>query len=56
MDRVGRKWCTVPSTGIPALVFLLIPVTRNFMELAFLVAVAGLAQKSIVGFRCNFNL
>ena len=49
MDRIGRKWCTVPSTGIPALVFLLIPVTSNFMQLAFLVAVAGLAQGLSLG-------
>ena len=30
MDRVGRKWCTVPSTGIPALMFLLIPTDEQF--------------------------
>ena len=49
MDRVGRKWCTVPSTGIPALVFVFIPVTSNFTQLAFLVAVAGLAQGLSLG-------
>ena len=49
MDRVGRKWCTVPSTGIPALVFVLIPLTSSFMQLAFLVAVAGLAQGLSLG-------
>jgi MFS family permease len=49
MDRVGRKWCTVPSTGIPALVFVLIPLTSSFMQLAFLVAIAGLAQGLSLG-------
>jgi MFS family permease len=49
MDRIGRKWCTVPSTGIPALVFVLIPLTSSFMQLAFLVAVAGLAQGLSLG-------
>jgi sugar phosphate permease len=39
----------VPSTGIPALVFVLIPLTSSFMQLAFLVAVAGLAQGLSLG-------
>ncbi len=30
MDRVGRKWCTVPSTAIPGIVFLLVPATEQF--------------------------
>jgi MFS family permease len=49
MDRVGRKWCTVPSTGIPALVFVLIPMTNNFTQLATLVGLAGLAQGLSLG-------
>lgn len=49
MDRVGRKWCTVPSTAVPALVFLLIPMTDNFMQLAILVGVAGFAQGLSLG-------
>ena len=49
MDRVGRKWCTVPSTGVPALVFVLIPLTNNFMQLAVLVAFAGVAQGLALG-------
>jgi MFS family permease len=49
MDRVGRKWCTVPSTGIPALVFLLIPFTDNFTQLAVLTGIAGLAQGLSLG-------
>ena len=49
MDRVGRKWCTVPSTGIPALVFVLITCTTSFTGLAILVGFAGLAQGLSLG-------
>jgi MFS family permease len=49
MDHVGRKWCTVPSTGAPALVFLLIPLTSNFTQLAVLVGIAGFAQGLSLG-------
>jgi MFS family permease len=49
MDRVGRKWCTVPSTGIPALVFVLIPLTSSFTQLSFLVGLSGLAQGLSLG-------
>ena len=49
MDRVGRKWCTVPSTAIPGIVFLLIPATGNFSQLAMLIGVTGLAQGLSLG-------
>ena len=49
MDRIGRKWCTVPSTGIPALVFLLIPLTSSFTQLSILVGLSGLAQGLSLG-------
>ena len=49
MDRVGRKWCTVPSTAIPGLVFLLIPLTDNFAQLAALAGITGLAQGLSLG-------
>ena len=49
MDRVGRKWCTVPSTGIPALVFVLIPLTSSFTQLSILVGLSGLAQGLSLG-------
>jgi len=49
MDRVGRKWCTVPSTAIPGIVFLLIPVTESFAQLAILIGVTGLAQGLSLG-------
>ena len=49
MDRIGRKWCTVPSTGIPALIFVLIPLTTSFTQLSILVGLAGLAQGLSLG-------
>lgn len=49
MDRIGRKWCTVPSTGAPALVFLLIPMANSFTQLAVLVGIAGFAQGLSLG-------
>jgi len=49
MDRVGRKWCTVPSTAIPALIFFLIPMTTNFFQLALLIGIAGVAQGLSLG-------
>jgi len=49
MDRVGRKWCTVPSTGIPGLIFLVIPMTSSFTQLGILVGVAGVAQGLSLG-------
>jgi MFS family permease len=49
MDRVGRKWATVPSTGIPAIVFLLIPFTDSFYQLAILVAFVGLSNGLSLG-------
>lgn len=49
MDRVGRKWCTVPSTGIPGLLFLLIPMTSSFTQLAILVGITGITQGLSLG-------
>jgi MFS family permease len=49
MDRVGRKWCTVPSTAIPAVIFFLIPMSGSFAQLAALIGVAGLAQGLSLG-------
>ncbi|MGH7835631.1 MAG: MFS transporter [Candidatus Binatia bacterium] len=49
IDRVGRKWATVPSTGIPAIAFLLIPFTDSFVQLAVLVAFTGLSNGLSLG-------
>lgn len=49
IDKVGRKWATVPSTGIPALAFLLIPYTSSFTQLAVLVSLTGLSNGLSLG-------
>ena len=49
IDKVGRKWATVPSTGIPALAFLLIPFAGNFLQLALLVLFLGIANGLSLG-------
>lgn len=49
MDKVGRKWATVPSTGLPALAFLLIPFTDSFAQLAMLVALTGVCNGLSLG-------
>ena len=49
IDKVGRKWATVPSTGIPALAFLLIPFAGNFFELALLMFFLGIANGLSLG-------
>ena len=49
IDKVGRKWATVPSTGIPALAFLLIPFAGNFFQLALLLLFLGVANGLSLG-------
>jgi MFS family permease len=49
IDKVGRKWATVPSTGIPALAFLLIPFAGDFFELALLMLFLGIANGLSLG-------
>jgi MFS family permease len=49
IDKVGRKWATVPSTGIPALAFLFIPFAGNFFELALLLLFLGIANGLSLG-------
>ena len=49
MDRVGRKWATVPSTGIPAIAFVVIPFTDSFIQLAVLVSFTGLSNGLSLG-------
>jgi MFS family permease len=49
MDKLGRKWTTVPSTGIPAVAFFLIPITSSFTQLAILVALTGLSNGLSLG-------
>jgi MFS family permease len=49
IDKVGRKWAAVPSTGIPALAFLLIPFSQNFLHLAILLSFLGMANGLSLG-------
>ena len=49
LDKVGRKWATVPSNVIPAVVFLLIPLTDTFFQLASLMALMGVASGLSLG-------
>jgi MFS family permease len=49
IDKVGRKWATVPSTGIPALAFLLIPFSESFFQLGVLVAFLGVSNGLSLG-------
>jgi MFS family permease len=49
IDKVGRKWATVPSTGIPALAFLFIPFTESFFQLAVLVSFLGISNGLSLG-------
>ena len=49
IDKVGRKWATVPSTGIPAIAFLFIPFAQNFFQLAVLISFLGIANGLSLG-------
>jgi MFS family permease len=49
MDKLGRKWAMVPSTGIPAISFLLIPFADSYLELVALVGLMGLANGLSLG-------
>jgi MFS family permease len=49
IDKVGRKWASVPSTGIPALVFVLIPFAQSFLQLAVLLSLMGVANGLSLG-------
>jgi MFS family permease len=49
IDKIGRKWATVPSTGIPALAFFLIPFAQNFFQLAILISFLGIANGLSLG-------
>jgi MFS family permease len=49
IDKVGRKWATVPSTGIPALAFLFLPVAGTFSQLAVLVSFLGISNGLSLG-------
>jgi len=49
IDKIGRKWATVPSTGIPAIAFVMIPFTHSFVQLAILLSFLGIANGLSLG-------
>ena len=49
IDKLGRKWATVPSTGLPALAFVLLPFSDTFLQLAVLVSLMGVANGLSLG-------
>jgi MFS family permease len=49
IDKLGRKWAIVPSTGLPALTFILIPYSTTFAELAVLFTIVGVANGLSLG-------
>jgi MFS family permease len=49
IDKVGRKWATVPSTALPGFAFLLVPFADTFWILAALVAIMGVANGLSLG-------
>ena len=49
VDKVGRKWATVPSTAIPGVAFLLIPMTDGFGALAAIAVLMGFSNGLSLG-------
>ncbi len=49
VDKVGRKWATVPSTAIPGIAFLLIPMTDGFGALAAIAVLMGFSNGLSLG-------
>ena len=49
LDKLGRKWGTVPSTFLPGVAFLLVPFADTFLQLALLVGVMALANGLSLG-------
>ncbi|MQF86141.1 MAG: MFS transporter [SAR202 cluster bacterium] len=49
LDKVGRKWATVPSTGLPAIAFIALPFTHSFEMMMVLVAFMGVANGLSLG-------
>ncbi|MEE8519193.1 MAG: MFS transporter, partial [Dehalococcoidia bacterium] len=49
IDKVGRKWATVPSNGLPFIALLLIPFSDTFLQLAALISIVGMANGLSLG-------
>ncbi len=49
MDKVGRKWATVPSTALPAISFALMPMADSLVEIGALLMLLGFASGLSLG-------
>jgi MFS family permease len=49
IDKVGRKWATVPSTALPGIAFLLVPFAHSFVFMVPLVIMMGVANGLSLG-------
>lgn len=49
IDKVGRKWATVPSTALPGIAFLLVPFADSFLLMVPLVIMMGVANGLSLG-------
>lgn len=49
IDKIGRKWATVPSTALPGVAFLLFPFADTFLQLAVLMSFLGIANGLSLG-------
>lgn len=48
-DKIGRKWATVPSTALPAVVFAAMPFAHSMLQLSLLAVVIGMANGMSLG-------
>lgn len=49
LDKLGRKWGTVPSTFLPGVAFLLVPFADTFLQLTLLVGLMAVANGLSLG-------
>ena len=49
LDKLGRKWATVPSTFLPGITFLLMPFVETYTQLALLVGVMAVSNGLSLG-------
>ena len=49
LDKLGRKWATVPSTFLPGVAFLLVPFADSFTQLSVLIGFMAVANGLSLG-------
>lgn len=49
LDKLGRKWATVPSTFLPGVAFLLMPFVETYAQLALLVGFMAVSNGLSLG-------